>query len=87
MNNLNTDKIIHVKHAVVAVLGLLSFCVITDTANRTKLGQHLNLRMFRRNVSSFVVYLTKRFHFAARLYSDAQMTSKRGKNKEVRLVA
>ena len=31
------------------------------------------------------VYLTNRFHFAVRLYSDnAQMTSKRGENKEVR---
>ena len=31
------------------------------------------------------VYLTNRFHFAVRLYSDnAQMTSKHGKNKEVR---
>ena len=30
-------------------------------------------------------YLTNRFHFAVRLYSDkAQMTSKHGKNKEVR---
>ena len=29
-------------------------------------------------------YLTNRFHFAVRLYSDnAQMTSKRGENKEV----
>ena len=29
--------------------------------------------------------LTNRFHFAMRLYSDnAQMTSKRGENKEVR---
>ena len=29
--------------------------------------------------------LTNRFHFAVRLYSDnAQMTSKRGENKEVR---
>ena len=32
-----------------------------------------------------VFYLTNRFHFALRLYSDnAQMTSKRGENKEVR---
>ena len=32
-----------------------------------------------------VCYLTNRFHFAVRLYSDnAQMTSKRGENKEVR---
>ena len=32
-----------------------------------------------------VVFLTNRFHFAVRLYSDnAQMTSKRGENKEVR---
>ena len=32
-----------------------------------------------------VIYLTNRFHFAVRLYSDnAQMTSKRGENKEVR---
>ena len=32
-----------------------------------------------------VFYLTNRFHFAVRLYSDnAQMTSKRGENKEVR---
>ena len=31
------------------------------------------------------IYLTNRFHFAVRLYSDnAQMTSKRGENKEVR---
>ena len=31
------------------------------------------------------LYLTNRFHFAVRLYSDnAQMTSKRGENKEVR---
>ena len=31
------------------------------------------------------VYLTNRFHFAVRLYSDnVQMTSKRGENKEVR---
>ena len=30
-------------------------------------------------------YLTNRFHFAVRLYSEnAQMTSKYGKNKEVR---
>ena len=30
------------------------------------------------------IYLTNRFHFAVRLYSDnAQMTSKRGENKEV----
>ena len=30
--------------------------------------------------------LTNRFHFAVRLYSDnAQMTSNRGENKEVRL--
>ena len=30
-------------------------------------------------------YLTNRFHFAVRLYSDnAQMTSKHGKNKEIR---
>ena len=33
-------------------------------------------------------YLTNRFHFAVRLYSDnVQMTSKRGENKEVRRVA
>ena len=33
----------------------------------------------------FLKYLTNRFHFAVRLYSDnAQMTSKRGENKEVR---
>ena len=32
-----------------------------------------------------VIYLTNRFHFAVRLYSDnAQMRSKHGKNKEVR---
>ena len=32
-----------------------------------------------------VCYLTNKFHFAVRLYSDnAQMTSKRGENKEVR---
>ena len=32
-----------------------------------------------------MLYLTNRFHFAVRLYSDnAQMTSKRGENKEVR---
>ena len=32
-----------------------------------------------------VEYLTNRFHFAVHLYSDnAQMTSKRGENKEVR---
>ena len=32
-----------------------------------------------------VFYLTNRFHFAVRLYSDnAQMTSKCGENKEVR---
>ena len=31
------------------------------------------------------MYLTNRFHFAVRLYSDnAQMTSKHAKNKEVR---
>ena len=31
------------------------------------------------------IYLTNRFHFAVRLYSDnAQMTSKRGENKKVR---
>ena len=31
------------------------------------------------------LYLTNRFHFAVRLYSDnTQMTSKRGENKEVR---
>ena len=31
-----------------------------------------------------ILYLTNRFHFAVRLYSDnAQMTSKRGENKEV----
>ena len=31
--------------------------------------------------------LTNRFHFAVRLYSDnAQMTSNRGENKEVRLM-
>ena len=31
------------------------------------------------------IYLTNRFHFAVHLYSDnAQMTSKRGENKEVR---
>ena len=30
-------------------------------------------------------YLTNRFHFAVRLYSDnTQITSKRGENKEVR---
>ena len=36
--------------------------------------------------SSFIMqYLTNRFHFDVRLYSDnAQMTSKRGENKEVR---
>ena len=33
-------------------------------------------------------YLTNRFHFAVRLYSaNAQMTSKRGENKEVRPAA
>ena len=32
-----------------------------------------------------MINLTNRFHFAVRLYSDnAQMTSKRGENKEVR---
>ena len=32
-----------------------------------------------------IYYLTNRFHFAVCLYSDnAQMTSKRGENKEVR---
>ena len=32
-----------------------------------------------------IIHLTNRFHFAVRLYSDnAQMTSKRGENKEVR---
>ena len=39
------------------------------------------------NLRTFLVlrYLTNRFHFAVRLYSDnAQMTSKRGENKEVR---
>ena len=35
--------------------------------------------------TTFIDYLTNRFHFAVRLYSDnAQMTSKRGENKEVR---
>ena len=35
--------------------------------------------------ASLAIYLTNRFHFAVRLYSDnAQMTSKRGENKEVR---
>ena len=35
--------------------------------------------------SRFFDCLTNRFHFAVRLYSDnAQMTSKRGENKEVR---
>ena len=35
--------------------------------------------------SGLLNYLTNRFHFAVRLYSDnAQMTSKRGENKEVR---
>ena len=35
--------------------------------------------------SQFVNYLTNRFHFVVRLYSDnAQMTSKRGEDKEVR---
>ena len=33
----------------------------------------------------YYYYLTNRFHFSVRLYSDnAQMTSKRGENKEVR---
>ena len=41
-------------------------------------GREIPVR-FRQN------YLTNRFHFAVRLYSDnAQMTSKRGENKEVR---
>ena len=36
-------------------------------------------------ITSFIIYLTNRFHFAVSLYSDnAQMTSKRGENKEVR---
>ena len=36
-------------------------------------------------INSRLDYLTNRFHFAVRLYSDnAQMTSKHGKNKEVR---
>ena len=34
---------------------------------------------------AIIDYLTNRFHFAVRLYSDnAQMTSIRGENKEVR---
>ena len=38
-----------------------------------------------RRIFFFFLYLTNRFHFAVRLYSDnAQMTSKRGENKEVR---
>ena len=36
-------------------------------------------------ISVVSYYLTNRFHFAVRLYSDnAQMTSKRGENKEIR---
>ena len=37
--------------------------------------------------TSMARYLTNRFHFAVRLYSDLthRMTSKSGKNKEVRL--
>ena len=39
----------------------------------------------RENEMNSGSYLTNRFHFAVRLYSDnAQMTSKRGENKEVR---
>ena len=36
-------------------------------------------------IVNIIVYLTNRFHFAVRLYSDnAQMTSKCGENKDVR---
>ena len=43
---------------------------------RNELHHHKNRNMYD---------LTNRFHFAVRLYSDnAQMTSKRGENKEVR---
>ena len=41
--------------------------------------------MLRMMCEYFDLGLTNRFHFAVRLYSDnAQMTSKRGENKEVR---
>ena len=41
--------------------------------------------MRTRLLTLLISYLTNRFHFAVGLYSDnAQMTSKRGENKEVR---
>ena len=47
--------------------------------------QKLSVNMLRMMCEYFDLGLTNRFHFAVRLYSDnAQMTSKRGENKEVR---
>ena len=44
-------------------------------------GRHLGIETHTYKT----LYLTNRFHFAVRLYSDnAQKTSKRGENKEVR---
>ena len=44
----------------------------------------MNISLIQK-LENTTLYLTNRFHFAVRLYSDnAQMTSKRGENKEVR---
>ena len=41
-------------------------------------------KRYKMAMTTEICYLTNRFHFAVRLYSDnAQMTSKRGENKEV----
>ena len=55
----------------------------TDMANNRIKRELRNRKEIQHHVG--VVDLTNRFHFAVRLYSDnAQMTSKRGENKEVR---
>ena len=48
-------------------------------------GSSVKLWVNERTSFPWNYYLANRFHFAVRLYSDnAQMTSKRGENKEVR---
>ena len=54
------------------------------SVKKTLVSSKRNFKNKNKSLKS-VNYLTNRFHFAVRLYSDnAQMTSKRGENKEVR---
>ena len=94
------DLIYHIMTSLYLALSPGVLCFGYKTLQNVCIQQHYSLisEMFsnvliaqantnkqRRKVSRRELYLTNRFHFAVRLYSDnAQMTSKRGVNKEVR---